>query len=512
MLDAVRVAARWVSRNVLARLSARASVAQPPGRYTLIKDFCRATKWYDRRGELAVSSANVALKRLEQQGLVRLPPPSPRCAPSRPRQLRDDGQALPPLPRLPHSVDQIGRLRLQLLSGQNDPDHLVWNRLITREHPLAGAPLVGAQLRYLIRSDEGILGAFGFGPASPHLQCRDSWIGWDYPTRQANLHLVIGLARFLIRPGVRCSNLASRCYRLVLSQVAQDWQERYGVTPVLVETFVDRSTQTGVSLSAANWRRLGQSSGGGRSRPSLPLRPKAPKDVWVCELTPKAREVLPCRPAPLAPPRSLFHPPGNSSWMAAELDGLALGSVRLERRFLDLLTQRWQHPSQSFGASFQDPAGAKAAYRFVENPQAGVNFQSLLEPHRRQTLRRMAAESVVVLAQDSTTLSYRRKRERALARSLPSGVRGRAGDAADPGGGVRGPGVRYLRTPRSIHCGPEESASLGARRARPAARIGPKPLGRTLERSRRGDPDGPGPPARGAARAHRHPGIALAGD
>jgi hypothetical protein len=61
--------------------------------------------------------------------------------------LVDDGQALPAVPRAGATLQEI---RLQLIQDQHDPDHGLWNRLIIREHPLKGAPLVGAQLRYLI--------------------------------------------------------------------------------------------------------------------------------------------------------------------------------------------------------------------------------------------------------------------------------------------------------------------------------------------------------------------------
>lgn len=168
----------------------------------------------------------MALERLEDLGQVQLPAPAPRLARSSPRQLLDDGAALPVLPQL---VSRPPELSLQLLQGQEDPKHGLWNRLILREHPLKGAPLFGAQLRYLLRSPEGVLGAFGIGPAAYHLACRDQWIGWEKATRQAHLCEVIGLARFLIRPGLRSPNLASRAYRLLLHRVAGDWQERYGI-------------------------------------------------------------------------------------------------------------------------------------------------------------------------------------------------------------------------------------------------------------------------------------------
>lgn len=282
------------------------------------------------------------------------------------------------------------------------------------------------------------MGAFGVGPASYHLECRDQWIGWDQPTRQANLQQVIGLSRFLIRPGVRSPNLASRCYRRLLDRVVRDWQERYALHPVLIETFVDRSTQTGLSLSAANWRRLGQSRGRGRSSPSLRVCPKSPKDVWVYELEPKARQRLRHRPDPLLAPRSLFHGFNGDSWAQEELDGLELGDVRLENRFALLLGSRWKNPERSFSRSFGGAAAGKAAYRLIESPQAGVSFQSLLAPHQQQTHRRMAAESLVLLAQDTTALSYNTLRQ-------TTGL-GSVGDPHHPGRGLWLHSLQAFRT------------------------------------------------------------------
>jgi hypothetical protein len=372
-------------------------------RSVVVREFCRRTDWRNRQGQLCYSSANVALKRLEKQGRVKLPAPMPRSVPTGPRQLVDDKEPLPEVPRLGAGAPPI---TLQLIQGQADPDHLLWNRLIIHEHPLKAAPLVGAQLRYLLRTPQGIIGALGIGPAAYYLDCRDQWIGWDSATRQANLPLVIGLARLLIRPGVRSPNLASRIYRLLLARVAQDWQKRYGIKPVLIETFVERSTQTGTSLSAANWRRLGQSRGRGRSSPSAQVCPKSTKDVWTYELEPKARSYLLRCPESLVVARSLFHGASTDCWVGEELDGLELGDARLEKRFALMLQSRWTNPERSFFRSFGSGAAGKAAYRLIESPQGEVSFGSLLAPHGQQTHRRMAAESVVLLAQDTTALSY----------------------------------------------------------------------------------------------------------
>src|ERR1019366_7413624 len=184
---------------------------------------------------------------------------------------------------------------------------------------------------YRVESDQGLVGAFGFGPAAYHLECRDLWIGWDQPAREQNRVKVIGLSRFLIRPGVKAPNLASQCYGLVLGQVAQDWRQRYGIKPVLVETYVDRERHQGRSLGAANWQRLGQSKGRGRDDRGR-LKEKSPKDVWVYELDRRARAQLQVRSVPAVAPRSVFAPALREPWAQEEMAGGDLGDERLNRR------------------------------------------------------------------------------------------------------------------------------------------------------------------------------------
>jgi hypothetical protein len=407
MLNAIRMCGRWIDKVVLQKLSARTEGNDPPSRQQLIEEFCRRTDWRNGKGELCLSSGNVCLKRLEEQNLVRLPPAAVQGPRGAKRQLRDDGMALPPLPKLPPSIKNIPDLRMSLIAGEEDPQHLIWNRLISREHPLKGAPLVGAQLRYLIMAGENeILGAIGFGPASFYLSCRDCWIGWDAEAMAQNRAWVIGLSRFLIRPGVRCPNLATACYRLIMQRVREDWWERYGIKPALVETYVDRSTYTGKSLAAANWLRIGQSLGRGRTSASKAVRPKSVKDVWVWQWDRQARAQLQARTLPRVVPRSTFSPSDPADWIQEELAGLDLGHRVLDRRFSQMLQGRWAHPESSFYTSFEGKAGGKAAYTFIENPRAELSFSNLLAPHFQNTRRRMAAESVVFLAQDTTPLSY----------------------------------------------------------------------------------------------------------
>ncbi len=424
VLGATRVSGRWIDSQVLQRLSSRSQGPAPPPRRQLIEEFCRATGWCDAHGEPAISSASVALRRLEQRGMVQLPPGEPRQVPLRPRGLWDDGEALPPLPKLPSGGRRLAGLKLRLIENEHDPAHRIWNRLIVREHPLGRRPLVGAQLRYLVEWDAGIVGAFGFGPPAFHLECRDQWIGWNVEARRQNRGQVIGLSRFLIRRGVRVPNLASQCYGLVLRQVARDWQARYGTKPVLVETYVDRVHYNGRSLAAANWRRIGQSKGRGRDDPHR-QHAHSFKDVWVYELCPQARRRLQaCAVEPVAP-RSVFAPALTQDWTVEETAGVDLGDERLNARIQRMLAQRWQRPTSSFYRSFDTPTEASGAYKLVENPRYEINGRSLLAPHQLQTARRMAAEKVVFLAQDTTALSYNTLRQTEGLGSLgESGSRG----------------------------------------------------------------------------------------
>src|SRR5260221_13565996 len=101
LIGALRVHGRWITLQVLERLSRRSQGPTPASRRELVEEFCRAVGWRDAKGRLSISSANVALRKLEKQGKVQLPPMLARTKSSVTRGLLDDGQALPVLPKLP---------------------------------------------------------------------------------------------------------------------------------------------------------------------------------------------------------------------------------------------------------------------------------------------------------------------------------------------------------------------------------------------------------------------------
>ncbi|MCF2941751.1 DUF4338 domain-containing protein [Paenibacillus alkaliterrae] len=180
---------------------------------------------------------------------------------------------------------------LTLVRIDNKRDSLLWNEFMERYHYLGYTPLPGAQIRYFIQSSHGLLGAIGFSAAAWKVQPRDTWIGWPAPVRKKQLHLIVGNSRFLIFPWVNVKNLASRILSLCAKQLPGDWQQTYGYTPVLLETFVEKDRFAGTCYKAANWTWVGVTKGRGKldtnKEYALPV-----KDVYMYPLHKKFRHLL----------------------------------------------------------------------------------------------------------------------------------------------------------------------------------------------------------------------------
>jgi len=224
---------------------------------------------------------------LHRRGLIELPPP---------RNGNGNGQGLsnrrvswPPAQAVIGTVKDLPGLDLEPVLARDSST--LWNGLIDRYHYLGYTPLPGAQMRYLIRWQGGVLGALGFGAAAWKVAVRDAWIGWDREARERHLAQVLNNARFLILPGVRVPNLASRVLSLAGRRIAADFEARYGIRPLLLESFVETGRFRGTCYRAANWRCLGQTTGRGKCdrthRARLPL-----KDVYVYPLRRDFRPLL----------------------------------------------------------------------------------------------------------------------------------------------------------------------------------------------------------------------------
>ena len=157
----------------------------------------------------------------------------------------------------------------------------LWNEFVARYHYLGYKTLVGAQMRYAVHDRNGWpVAMLGFSTAAWKLAPRDNFIGWTPEKREKNLPLVVDNPRFLILPWVEIPNLGSHILAIVRRRLPGDWTERYGTTPVLIETFVEIPRYTGAVYKASGWTHVGTTQGRGRyDRDRQFEEPR--KDVWL---------------------------------------------------------------------------------------------------------------------------------------------------------------------------------------------------------------------------------------
>jgi hypothetical protein len=249
---------------------------------------CEQLDWRRDDGRLKDMSCRVAMLRMQDDGLLQLPPPRNGNNNGKPY-LRRTTTAEPTRPLDVASPKELGYIHLQLVTNRHD-SHL-HNEYLERYHYLGYQPLPGAQLRYFVRASGRIVALLGFGAAAWKTQPRDLFIGWTAEQRKARLHLVANNARFLILPWVHCNNLASCILGMAVRKLPKDWKLHYGYSPVLLETFVELTRFRGTCYRAANWNLVGETKGRGKldvhHRASMPR-----KAVWVYPLRRDFRKIL----------------------------------------------------------------------------------------------------------------------------------------------------------------------------------------------------------------------------
>jgi hypothetical protein len=101
-----------------------------------------------------------------------------------------------------------------------------------------------------------------------------------------------------------------------------------------------------------------------------------------------------------------------TSWVVDEMKTVDLNDKRLDARLCEVLAQLAARPTASIPAACGGRAEMEAAYRLFDND--AVHFDSILEPHQEATRRRIAAEPVVILAQDTTEIDLTRPEQQVV--------------------------------------------------------------------------------------------------
>jgi len=245
--------------------------------------------WRNEAGQLKDIAARTLLRKLEERGLIELPPRQ-RGAPHSRRAKREIQPVLHATERIECSLGDLRPVRLELVTDGAGRD--LFAHLLHAYHYLSYSRPVGQNLAYLIREREGRpLGCLLFGAAAWKAAARDTYIGWGEAARTRHLPLVANNTRFLILPWVRVAHLASHVLGLAARQLSGHWGQKYGHPIHLLETFVERDRFAGTAYLAANWTRLGQTTG--RSRNDREHRLEVPvKNVFCYPLHRRFRELL----------------------------------------------------------------------------------------------------------------------------------------------------------------------------------------------------------------------------
>ena len=258
-------------------------------RTALAETLCENLPWKAPNGQLKVAACAELLERLAAEGIVDLPAPRSSGAGSRARSERI-GTA-PPSPVVQATLSAIRPVYVEPVPSEEGP---AWNAMMVAHHPLGFQRAFGAQQKYWIRDGAAghprVLGGVLFAASARHLAARDEWIGWTPAERQRYRQRIVANSRYLILPEVAVPHLASHALGLALRRLPGDWVRRYGYTPVLVETFVERPW-AGTCYRAANWVCLGETAGRGRQDRARAMAATV-KAIWVYPLFRDWRERL----------------------------------------------------------------------------------------------------------------------------------------------------------------------------------------------------------------------------
>jgi hypothetical protein len=255
----------------------------------IVATLCENLPWLSPNGKPRLDACRQLLESMEASGFLELPA---KRTNRKPATGLTEKQGTP-LDRLEISASLPDLKPIRVVPVLEE-ERLAWNATMATYHPLGYQRAFGARQHYWIVSEAGStpvrLGGLLFAASAKALQARDDWIGWDSVARGKFRSRIVSNSRYLILPGVHVPHLASHVLGLVARRIRADWQERYGFSPVLLETFVELPYR-GTCYAAANWIQVGETVGRGRQdRYKTANLPR--KSIWLYPLVHDWRKAL----------------------------------------------------------------------------------------------------------------------------------------------------------------------------------------------------------------------------
>ena len=376
-------------------------------RAQLAKTICKKFNFIDLKGDLQESSCLTALKRLEKQHHITLPILKIKSTKTRKARTLCRLEKAVELPiNVPEKAGEIQGLELILVKDKQQLR--IWNELMISEHPIKTANLVGRQLRYLIHSKHGYLGGIGFASAALRMGDREKWISWDKSQRESYLQYVLNMTRFLIRPSVKCKNLASMTLGMSMSRISDDFFTKYKCKLLLLESFVDTTLYTGSCYKAANWIEIGKTKGRGRGDEKN-LYSLSIKSIYMYPLDKDFRTKMGIKlPEVIDTKIDITDNLDSDSWAHYEFSQAPVGNSSTTKRLIHVATTQSHNPSESYGNAVNgDWAQTKAYYRMIDKPDdSSFNMENILAPHKSRTIDRIKSQDIVLCLQDDCEINY----------------------------------------------------------------------------------------------------------
>jgi hypothetical protein len=279
---------REISDEEILQIQETVNLCRGLSRKELAQTIAEHLQWYRASGTNQEDACIKLLEKLQLQGVLQLPAKRRRSKP-RVESANLLSAQTGPQPAIVCPLKQLGGVALEVVKDKDTV--MLWQQYVARYHYLGYKKPFGHTLRYFIKSERGRLGCILYSGAAKCLGARERWIGWTDPQRLRNLPWVINNSRYLIFPWVRVSNLASHVLGQISRQIRAHWHQRWGYSPVLMETFVDPQHYQGICYQAANWQYVGVTTGQGLVRAGKSYRTSA-KKIFLKPLVKNYRDLL----------------------------------------------------------------------------------------------------------------------------------------------------------------------------------------------------------------------------
>ena len=234
-------------------------------RTRLSQELCKIWDWKGENGQIKDISCRDVLRVLDAEGRINLPKSSLRGR--KKGSVNNVALLLHDTTPIEEPLTDLKPLCVEVVAGKSSL--MEFKSYVAQYHYLGYDRNIGENIKYYVRDRHGrILACMMIASAAWKCEGRDRFIGWNSDKRTEKLRYITNNSRYLIFPWVKVPHLASHILSLICRRISSDWIAKYGHPLYMLETFVECGRFHGTCYKAANWIRVGQTTGRGRNSKS----------------------------------------------------------------------------------------------------------------------------------------------------------------------------------------------------------------------------------------------------